>query len=254
MRNNSLFVVILSLSALFINSQNAHAQSSGSDEKKFEVGAQFSVLHSSLPHEATFTGVVCVTTPCPSFVISNSREIQPGFGGRFGYNLTRNIALEAEVNFFTGASSFSVPDQFKGGHKIQGLFGVKAGKRFDKVGIFGKARPGFLYASKGDLQPRTNVACIAMVSIFPPPAGCFETISKSSFAIDLGGVVEVYPTNRTIIRFDAGDTIVRLGERTVSGVFNPAPGVLAPSFLTIIRAPAETTHNFQGSIGIGFRF
>lgn len=251
MRNNSLFVVILGLSALFINSQNVHSQSPGADEKKFEVGGQFSVLQSSLPSQVTFTGIQCVTTPCPSIVISNSREIQPGFGGRIGYNLTPNIAFEAEVNFFPGAGSFSVPDQFKGGHKIQGLFGVKVGKRFDKVGIFGKARPGFLYASKGDLQPRANVACIA---ISPPPAGCSETTSKNSFAFDLGGVVEVYPTKRTIIRFDAGDTIVRLSERTVSAVFDLGAGVLAPSYVTVIRVPAETTHNFQGSIGIGFRF
>jgi len=254
MRNNSLFIVIVAVSALFINSQNAYSQSPVTDEKKFEVGGLFSILQSSIPREATFTGVVCVTTPCPSFVISNSRESQPGLGGRFGYNLTTNVAVEAELNFFPDADSFSVPDAFKGGHKIEGLFGAKVGKRFDKIGIFGKARPGFLYASKGDFQPRTDVLCIAMVNIFPPPAGCFETISKTSLAFDVGGVVEVYPTKRTIIRFDAGDTIVRLSERNVSGVFNPAPGVLSPSFVTIIRAPAETTHNFQGSIGIGFRF
>ncbi len=124
--------------------------------------------------------------------------------------------------------------------------GIKAGKRLDKVGIFAKARPGFIYASKGDLQPRANTACIA---IFPPPAGCSETISKTSPAFDLGGVVEVYPTKRTIVRFDVGDTIIRLGERNVSGSFN-----LFPSFVTVLRVPAETTHNFQASIGIGVRF
>ena len=251
MRNNSLFVVIVAASALFINNHNVHSQSTGTAEKKFEVGGQFSVLRSAIPDRVTFTRVQCVTTPCPSTVISNSRAIQPGFGGRFGYNLTTNIAFEAELNFFPGADSFSAPDVFKGGHKIEGLFGVKAGKRLDKVGIFGKARPGFLYASKGDLQPRANTFCIA---IFPPPAGCSETISMSSFAFDLGGVVEVYPTKRTIIRFDAGDTIVRLGERNVSAVLNPSPGILSPSYVTVIRVPAETTHNFQGSIGIGFRF
>jgi hypothetical protein len=251
MRNNLVFVVILGLSTFFIQGQNVHSQSPGTDENKFEVGAQFSILQSLVPEQATFTGIQCVTTPCPSIVISNSREIQPGFGGRFGYNLTNNIAIEAEVNFFPGADSFSVPDEFKGGYKIEGLFGVKAGKRFERVGIFGKARPGFLYASKGDLQTRPNLASIA---ISPPPALCSETISKNSLAFDLGGVVEVYPTKRAIIRFDAGDTIVRLSERTVSAVLNPPPGVLAPSYVTVIRVPAKTTHNFQGSIGVGFRF
>lgn len=247
MRNNSFFVVILGLAALFINSQNVHSQSPGTDEKKFEVGGQFSVLQSLVTGHATFTGIQCVTTPCPSIVISNSRQGQPGLGGRIGYNLSPNIAIEAEINFFPDADSFSEPDAFKGGHKIEGLFGVKAGKRFDKVGIFGKARPGFLYAGKGDLQPRANTVCIAALSILPTPAGCFETISKRSFAFDLGGVVEVYPTKRTILRFDAGDTIVRLSERNI-------PAVFSPTILTIIRSPAETTHNFQGSIGIGLRF
>ncbi len=246
MRNNSLFVVIVAVSALFINSQSVHSQSPDTDERKFEVGGQFSVLQSSIPNLATFTGIQCVTTPCPSTVITGSRESHPGFGGRIGYNLTANLAIEAELNFFPNADSFSVPEAFKGGHKIEGLFGAKVGKRFDKVGIFGKARPGFLYASKGDLQRPGLTACI---TIFPTPASCFETISKSSFAFDLGGVVEIYPTKRTIIRFDAGDTIVHFGERNVPLVLNP--GAL---FVTVIRAPAKTTHNFQGSIGIGFRF
>jgi hypothetical protein len=254
MRNKLLLAIIAAISALFINGKTVHAQTPDTDNKKFEVGAQFSVLQSSQPGRATFTGIQCITTPCPSFAIGSSRELQPGFGGRFGYNLTKNLAVEAEVNFFPDAGSFSEPDAFKGGHKIEGLFGVKAGKRFDKVGIFAKARPGFLHASKGDIQPRRGGVCALAITIFPPPVGCFETISKSNFAFDLGGVVEVYPTKRTIIRFDAGDTIVRSGERNVPAVFNPSPGILAPSFVTIVRAPAKTVHNFQGSIGIGLRF
>ena len=247
MRHDFLVVIILGLSALFINIPNVYSQSPDEDGKKFEVGGQFSVLHSSIPSQLSFTGIQCVTIPCPSIAITNSRELQPGIGGRFGYNLTNSIAVEGELNFFPGAGSFNVPEPFKGGHKIQGLFGVKAGKRFDKVGIFAKARPGFLYASKGDLEPRPNVGCI---TIFPPPAACSQTIAKASPAFDLGGIVEVYPTKRTILRFDAGDTIVRLGERNVSGSFN----LFSSSFVTVLRVPAETTHNFQGSIGIGLRF
>jgi len=251
MRKNSLFVAILGASILMSNSQNAFSQAVA-DEKKFEAGAQFVLLNQTVG-QATFTGIACVTVPCPSFVPSNERDWHPGFGGRFGYNVTNSVAFEAELNFFPGAGSFKVPDAFKGGHEIEGLFGVKAGKHFDKVGIFGKVRPGFLHASKGDIRPRSNVACIA-ITILPPPIGCFETTSTNSFAFDLGGVVEVYPTKRMLIRFDAGDTLVRLRERTVPGVFNPGPLVLAPSFLTIVRVPADTTHNFQASLGVGFRF
>ena len=226
MRNNSIAAIILAVSALFINSQSAYSQSPDTDEKKFEVGGQFSVLHSSIPSEARFTGVVCVTVPCPFFAISNSRETQPGFGGRIGYNVTANIAVEAELNFFPNADSFSVREPFAEGNMLEGLFGVKVGKRFDKVGVFAKARPGFLYSTQGDLQFGANVACI---TIFPPPAGCFETHSKNSFALDVGGVVAVYPTKRTIIRFDAGDTIVRLGERNVPLVLSPGGSFVSVS-------------------------
>jgi Outer membrane protein beta-barrel domain len=246
MRNHSVFVAILALSSLFVSSQNAYPQSPDTDDQKFEVGGQFSILHNSIPNRATFTGIQCVTTPCPSTVILGSRDSQPGFGGRIGYNLTKNVAVEAELNFFPNADSFSVPEAFQGGHKLQGLFGAKVGKRFDKVGAFGKARPGFFYASKGNLQGLAFGACL---TIFPTPAACFETTGKSNFALDLGGVVEVYPTKRTIIRFDAGDTIVRLGERNVPLVVSPGG-----FFVSVIRAPAKTTHNFQGSVGIGFRF
>jgi hypothetical protein len=163
------------------------------------------------------------------------------------------VALEAELNLFPGADSFNQPEEFNDGYFLEGLFGVKAGKRFEKVGVFGKARPGFLYASKGDLEPRPDTVCIA---IFPPPVGCSQPTGKNSFAFDVGGVVEIYPTSRTVIRFDFGDTIVRLSERNISTIFNGIGfgGIGSQPRLVAWRVPAETTHNFQGSVGIGFRF
>ena len=236
---------------LLIGGLTTNAQSPGADGHRFEVGGQFSLLNNSVVSEVTATPVVCVTTPCPTIIsFSKSRKTQPGFGGRFGYNLTDSLALEAELNFFPNADSFDQPDAFNDGNLIEGLFGVKAGKRFEKLGIFGKARPGFLYASKGDLQPIPGVLCGA---IFPPPAGCFQTTSKNSLALDVGGVVELYPTKRTLIRFDVGDTIVRLADRNVSGILSPLAG-LSPSRLVVVSVPAETTHNLQVSAGIGFRF
>ena len=248
-KRSSIALAILFL--LLIGSLNTNAQSPDADGHRFEVGGQFSVLNNLIARDVSVTAVQCVTTPCPSILnISGSRKIQPGFGGRFGYNVTNNLAFEAELNFFPNSDSFSQPDSFKGGHRVEGVFGVKAGKRFRKIGIFGKARPGFLYATKGDLKPIPGIRCVA---IFPPPAGCFETSSKNSFALDVGGVVELYPTKRTLIRFDVGDTIVRLAERNVSGILNPLAG-LSPSRLVVVSVPAETTHNLQISTGIGFRF
>ena len=249
--NRKGFSIAAAMVLVLIGSRTTNAQSPGVDGHKFEVGGQFSVLNNSVVSEVTATPVVCVTTPCPTIIsFSKSRKTPPGFGGRFGYNVTDSLALEAELNFFPKADSFGQPEAFNNGNLIEGLFGVKAGKRFEKLGVFGKARPGFLYASKGDLQPIPGVLCGA---IFPPPAGCFETTSKNSFAFDFGGVVEFYPTKRTLIRLDVGDTIVRLAERNVSGILSPLAG-LSPTRLVVVSVPAETTHNLQASAGIGFRF
>jgi hypothetical protein len=215
------------------------------DSQKFEVGGQFSLLRvSSL--SGTTTSIQCVAVPCslpPTF--TRNRRTEPGFGGRLGYNISRRITLEAEGNLFPRDRGF------EGGRKSQGLFGVKAGQHFEKVGLFAKARPGFMRFSNGDLRSRSDTICPA---IFPPPVGCFEATARTFFAVDVGGVVEVYPSKRTIVRFDAGDTIVKLGERNVVAVVSPPPGVLAPTRLVVVRAPSETTHNLQGSVGVGFRF
>ena len=243
-------LVVVTIVSLLITSRAAYSQSPDADGHSFEVGGQFSILNNSVVSDVSATSVLCVTTPCPTiFSFSKSRKTQAGFGGRFGYNLTDNIALEAELNFFPKADLFSQPVAFNDGNLIEGLFGLKAGKRFGKIGIFGKARPGFLHASKGDLQSRPGVLCPA---VFPPPVGCFETTSKNSFAFDFGGVVELYPSKRTLIRVDVGDTIVRLGSRNLTGILT-GPG-LSPSFLVVVGVPAETTHNLQVSAGVGFRF
>ena len=58
-----------------------------------------------------------------------------GAGGRFTYNLNNHIAFDSEVDFF-------LPDEGPP-YATQGLFGIKAGTRIKRVGIFAKVRPGF---------------------------------------------------------------------------------------------------------------
>lgn len=223
-----------------LNNERMNAQ-----EQRFELGGHFSLLRTSISRGSA-TVINCVTIPCtPPATFTKDRITEPGFGARIGYNISEYVTLEAEGNFFPRDRDSD------GGQKIQGLFGVKAGKRWESVGLFAKARPGFMRFSKGDLRLPANTACIA---IFPTPAGCFETTARTFFNVDLGGVVEVYPSKRTFVRFDGGDTVIRLGERNVVGVLSPPPGVLSPTRLVVLRAPSETTHNFQGAVGVGFRF
>jgi len=111
-------VVLIGLFGLTF--QDARAQG---DEKTFEVGGQFSLLRLS---SSTVTSAGNIS--------GQDREMVPGFGGRFGYNISKHFALEAEANFFPRNRDL------EGGRKIQGLFGVKAGQRFEKAGVF--VKPG----------------------------------------------------------------------------------------------------------------
>ena len=196
------------------------------DERRFEVGGQYS-----------FMNLAKAGSGAP--VVDTSRRNESGFGGRIGYNFNRNFGIEAEGNFFPRNR------ELEGGRKIEGLVGAKVGARGEKFGVFGKARPGFLRLSAGDFEPISSGGCVA---VFPPPIGCFQPKSKTNFAFDVGGIVEYYPTARTILRFDAGDTIVRYGDRNVPGLINSAFPIV------VVRNPSETVHNLQASVGVGFRF
>ena len=219
----SLLLLTAILTAFSLYTQQARAQS---DEKKVELGGQFSLLR------------VPTLTANSTGVVSSGAETVPGFGPRIGYNASRYLTLEAEANFF-------LRDRDReGGRKVESLFGVKAGKRFSQGGLFAKARPGFVRFSRGDYVQGTG-GCAA---VFPPPIGCFQPVAKTNFAIDLGGVGELYPSKNTIIRFDAGDTIIRYGARRVAASSTTLNG------LVVLSVVAETKHNVQASFGFGYRF
>lgn len=218
MLKKQLLIATIALLFLFLHSPNTPAQST--ETPKFEVGAQFSLL--SLDND-----------PSPADSSFIGRRTEPGFGGRFAYNLKNYLAVESELNFFPRSyKGFVTP--LGGGRVTQGLFGVKAGIRRERFGVFGKARPGFVSFSRvvrnvrfpngGGPDPRD-------------PFG-FDLGRITHFAVDVGGLAEFYPSRRTILRFDVGDTIIRYGSR--------------PRELSF--GPAFTKHNAQFSAGFGFRF
>jgi hypothetical protein len=227
-----LGLVILVL-ALFFGSQFVRAQST-ERTPRFEVGAQFTSL-SVNPH-SPMCFAVCL-------VDDDRRYSEPGVGIRFTYNLTNNIGLEGEANAF--------PKEYPGythslsglsGRNAQAQFGVKAGKRFRKIGFFGKARPGFVSFSKVSYVVSTSTIIFFGREF---TIGQFGEKPRKFFSTDLGGVVEFYPSRRVVTRVDLGDTIVRYGEIFV-------PGFSLSN--AIQRSPPETRHNFQLSVGVGFRF
>ena len=204
--------------------QTAHAQTQ-TDEHRFEVGGQLTIINLQ-PLESIFT--------LPNATVRASQFGQGafGFGGRVGYNFNEYVALETAGSYFP-EKNFSEVDLNR---KAQFFAGVKAGKRAEKFGVFAKARPGVMYFSELGNHTRCDLAAY-------PQLVCTE-LSQTNFAFDIGGVVEYYPTPRAIVRFDAGDTIVR---------FKEAGPTLLPGNGSVFT-PAATTHNFQASVGFGFRF
>jgi len=181
--------------------------------KRFEVGAQFTSLFVQQPNS-----VGSVTLP--------RLHAEPGVGGRFTFNLTDSIGFEAEANYYT-RQQFGFPQS---GHMFQGQFGAKVGKRFERWGVFGKARPGFVGFTR-----------VFEFGVQIPPTNNFP--NKLYPSLDIGGVIELYVSPRWMARFDVGDTVIRYNEIRFPGV--------TPAF-TLQRA--QTVHNLQLSSGIGFRF
>ena len=185
---------VLLIAAVVLSTKDAHAQS---DLPRFEVGGQVSAID----------------------LRDSVGEKPPGVGGRFSYNVNDYAAFEAEVNHFSTAEiNFD---------RTQGLFGVKAGKRFGgrRVGVFLKARPGFMHFHGARL-----------------PGVLINGTTK--FALDLGGVVEFYPSKQTVVRLDFGDTIIFYNGEIIRRLSLPG-------------GPQErlgTAHGQQASIGFGFRF
>ena len=198
--------------------------------RRFEAGGQVTSLTFNAPR--FFSGSVVIFG-------ENRPLTETGFGGRFAFNLSDSVALESEVNYFPTSDGISTA---LGGRVLQGQFGVKAGHRFRRFGFFGKARPGLVSLSRAFKLVGTTPFTFFGRQF---QMGVFELGRRNLFSMDLGGVFELYPSRRTVIRFDAGDTIIHYGPRSVQG-FSVS--------MSIVTSPPETRHNFQFSTGFGLRF
>jgi hypothetical protein len=202
--------------------------------RRFEVGVQFSSFMLNLsPRDFG----------APSFApFDAGSNAEAGGGLRVGYNVTKNLALEAEGNFYPRRRDF-FNNTTVGGYPAQVQAGVKYGRRFDRFGLFAKARPGFVHFSR-----------VAHVTSYDPVNiegqqyyfADFDSKARTYFSMDVGGVLEFYPSERLFTRFDVGDTMIRYPERDNPGFFfnTPTPAPL----------PAELRHNLQVTAGIGLRF
>ena len=181
-------------------------------ERKFEAGGHIATLHLS----------------------DSDNKANAGYGGRVSYDLLRWLAVEGEINLFENEtfeqrfSASTLPGLTLGYHRrrVDGFFGPKVGVRAGRFGVFGKIRPGFARLVNKGLE------CVGdgCALILPAPIEY-----RPEFAIDVGGVLEFYPTSRTVTRLDLGSTMIR--HRS-----------LAPPCRDC------TSRNLASRIGLGIRF
>jgi len=199
----------------------------------WEAGGQATMLHL-----ANYENDNLINGPLPSTAapFGGFRRNNYGFGGRIGYNFTHYLAVEGEVNFFPAKSGTI------GGQMTEFLGGVKAGMRSDHWGLFGKVRPGLMHFGFGDSNCTIRTPTGTIIGSHP----CLN--STNDFALDVGGVLEAYPTAGSILRLDVGDTMINFATRNGSIFQNTLNGTLPAATGTV------TTNNLQISLGAGFRF
>lgn len=236
MRGLRLTSLISAAVFVFAAAAVARAQNDG---PRWEVGGQVSAFDVS-DGTGSVLEFTCESLRC--FTITTNadhRATEFGFGARVGYRLDRYFTVEAEGDFFPREGALT-DDDFTGGRKLQVLFGAKVGRSHERFGFFLKARPGFVHFARGDL--RQTGPCNFD---FPPPLACFETRGRTDFAFDLGAVLELYPSARTLVRIDVGDTLMWARRHNV-----PVRGLRD----VVAETPEGMTHNFQSSVGFGLRF
>ena len=197
---------------------------SQSQDPRIEVGGQLTVLHFrdfKRFDQTSQTTIPLVTNPTDA-----------GGGVRGIYNLTRHLSLDGEVDFFPSS------DVDKGGRKTLGLVGLKAGRRFESFGLFAKGRPGVMRVGRVARCPNEFRL-----------EGCGFS-AETAFALDAGGVLEFYPSRRTVVRFDAGDLMVFYPNRLLVRLVNEPGG---PGALNVFLSN-RNSHNLRLGVGFSIRF
>jgi len=182
-----------------------------SDVPRFDLGGQF-----------TFVRYNSVVSPMSQ---------QAGFGTTFSWNAKPYFSLDASLNYFPyHKGSFTVIDTYQGGSLLQAFFGVKAGLRKQRFGLFGRARPGLVSFSKTVTITSRMPLTIATNRLTEPAA-------------DFGLTAEYYAARHIALRYDLGDTAFFYRRRV-----HPIPG--SPNEIL----PAVTSNNFQLSVAVVLRF
>jgi hypothetical protein len=207
MRNQPWIVTSIAV-VVFLAAGHASAQT---EPRRLEIGGHLSTLR-----------------------IGDAANTNAGLGGRASYDFTRWLALEGELNFFpndrldvgTGVEALALQTRYSR-RRLEGFVGPKIGVRTERFGAFAKVRPGFAHLTDKGIRCTGEMCPLAL---FARPE------YEPEFALDIGGILEFYPTPRAVARLDLGTTAIR--HRSLG----------APPCREC------TTQNFSTSVGMGVRF
>jgi hypothetical protein len=169
-------------------------------------------------------------------VADDSDSTSVGIGARGSFAFSRWLAADAEFSFFHrdraefgfGDGTAPIAPGFTEytRRRITVFAGPKVGVRSERFGVFAKARPGFTRLFDRGVGCSGEICALILIA---------RPAYRTEFAMDLGGIVEVYPSSSSLLRFDLGTTVVR--HRS-----------LAPPCTDC------TTRNLSSSLGAGWRF
>jgi hypothetical protein len=154
-----------------------------------------------------------------------------GIGGRFTVMAGSLVGIDADLAWYP--SDF--PDRISFSRdRVEGLFGVTVGPQLNRVRPFAKAAVGFLKVG-------ATPGAFACIAIFPPPLACVLAGGDTLPAFEFGGGIEIDATDRTFVRVDVTDRVLKYPGPTLDDDFER-------------RDEAFFGHALRFTIGAGLRF
>lgn len=138
-------------------------------------------------------------------------ETPGGVGVRAWYHFTDHVALDTEWMHYPENSSGNFGES-------SALVGIKTGWRFDRLGVFAKARTGAIHFGGRYFDSRLP--------------------RKTEGMTDLGGGLEYYVKPRIALRLEIGNETIFYGAQSILGS----------------KAALGTTNNLQETVGFSYRF
>lgn len=163
-------------------------------------------------------------------------DIDLGLGGRASWrpDTLPLVTIEAELAHYPSEYPADEAGSAFSSARWDAFFGGTVGPQLGPLRPFAKLRPGFVSYQKSP-EP---LACIA---IFPPPLVCSLAEGATLAALDVGGGLEVVLTDRSRVRLDLGDRMVRY-----EGPVRDLDGEL--------HDEAFWGHDLRVTLGVGYRF